>query len=257
MQEKMLSEQLALEMVNEIRCRQPRIGVKKLYYLLSEDLLNLPHKIGRDSLFSLLRTNSLLVRRKRNCFSTTNSNHNNHIYPNLLKALPEIKPNQVLVSDITYIRRIGGFCYLSVVTDLYSRKILGYYVSNNLSLEGPLKSLMMSLRHLSDIEANGMLHHSDRGVQYSSIKYTNTLKKQKIHISMSAKGNPYDNAVMERIMGILKQEFLLDQTFIDLKSIKKAVREAITIYNEERPHLSLAYKTPSKVYNENRSKKAA
>ena len=257
MQDKVLSEQLALEMVNDIRCRQPKIGGKKLYYLLSKDLQRLPSKLGRDALFTLLRNNLLLVLRKRSRFSTTNSNHDNKIYPNLIKDLVVTKPNQVLISDITYIRHLGGFSYLSIVSDLYSRKILGYYVSDNLSLEGPLKALKNSLRLLHDNERNGSIHHSDRGIQYSSFKYTDKLKKHKILISMSGKGNPYDNAVMERIIGILKQEFLLDKTFVTIKSIRKAVREAVTIYNEERPHLSLAYKTPSMVYNENDRKKAA
>ena len=209
MHKRVLSEQLALEMVNEIRCRQPKIGGKKLYYLLSDDLQLLPSKIGRDALFTLLRENSLLIERKRSRFFTTNSNHGNKIYPNLIKDLEITNPNQVLVSDITYIRRTGGFSYLSVVSDLYSRKILGFYVSDNLSLEGPLKALTISLRQIDDNAKEGMIHHSDRGIQYSSFKYTDKLKKQGIKISMSAKGNPYDNAVMERIMGILKQEFLL------------------------------------------------
>ena len=257
MQEKVFSEQLALELVNDIRCRQPKIGVKKLYYLLSGDLHKLPIKIGRDALFTLLRNNSLLVRRKRSRFSTTNSNHNNRIYPNLIKDLVVTNPNQILISDITYIRHLRGFSYLSVVSDLYSRKILGYYVSDNLSLEGPLIALKNSLRQLNDNEKNGIIHHSDRGIQYSSFRYTDELKNHKIQISMSAKGNPYDNAVMERIMGILKQEFFLDQTFQNIESIRRAVREAITIYNEERPHLSLAYKTPVMVYNESDNNKAA
>jgi transposase InsO family protein len=257
MQEKVLSEQLALEMVNDIRCRQPKIGGKKLYYLLSDDLQKLPSKIGRDALFTLLRNNLLLVCRKRSRFSTTNSNHSNKVYPNLIKGLVVTKPDQVLISDITYIRRIGGFSYLSVVSDLYSRKILGYYVSGNLSMEGPLMALKNSLRQLNNNEKNDTIHHSDRGIQYSSFRYTDKLKKYKIRISMSAKGNPYDNAVMERIMGILKQEFLLDQTFQNIESIRKAVSEAVIIYNEERPHLSLAYKTPEMVYNENDSEKAA
>ena len=257
MQERVLSEQLALEMVNRIRCRQPKIGVKKLYYLLSNDLQQLPIKIGRDALFTLLRDNSLLIERKRSKFCTTDSNHGNKIYPNLIKGMEISESNQVLVSDITYIRHTGGFSYLSVVSDLYSRKILGFYVSDNLSLEGPLKALKISLRHIDNNTKDGMIHHSDRGVQYSSFQYTEELKKYKINISMSAKGNPYDNAVMERIMGILKQEFLLDHTFQDIESIKRAVKEAIAIYNEERPHLSLAYKTPTEVYNENDNKKAA
>lgn len=257
LQEKVLSKQLALDLVNEIRIHQPRIGVKKLYYLLSSDLELLPYKIGRDALFTLLRENSMLIKRKRKSFSTTNSNHGNNIYPNLIKSLDIIKPNQVLVSDITYIRLTNSFSYLSVVTDLYSRKILGYYVSRNLSSKGPLKALQSSLRQIENQSKNGMIHHSDRGVQYSSLIYTEKLKKYGINISMSAKGNPYENAVMERIMGILKQEFLLDYTFQNIDMVRKAVRDAVLIYNEERPHLSLAYKTPAEIYDEDDTKKAA
>ena len=256
-QERMLSEQMALEMVNEIRHRQPKIGGKKLYYLLSEDLHKLPSKIGRDALFDLLRDNSLLIKKKRCRYSTTNSYHDNKIYPNLIKELEITRPNQVFVSDITYIRHLTGFSYLSIVTDLYSRKILGYYVSDDLSLEGPLKALRISFRKLQDINKIGLIHHSDRGIQYSSFRYTDKLKNHKIRISMSGKGNPYDNAVMERIIGILKQEFLLDQTFNNIEAIRNAVKEAITIYNEERPHLSLGYKTPDEKYNEIDNKKAA
>lgn len=257
MQEKILSEQMALEMVNEIRHRQPKIGGKKLYYLLSEDLHKLPSKIGRDALFDLLRDNSLLIKKKRCRYATTNSYHDNKIYPNLINELEITIPNQVFVSDITYIRHLTGFSYLSIVTDLYSRKILGYYVSDDLSLEGPLRALKSSLRQLNDNYKNGLIHHSDRGIQYSSFRYTDKLKKHKIRISMSRKGNPYDNAVMERIIGILKQEFLLDQTFNDIEAIRNAVKEAITIYNEERPHLSLCYKTPDEKYNKIDNKKAA
>ena len=120
-----------------------------------------------------------------------------------------------------------------------------------------MKALRTSFRQIDDTAKAGMIHHSDRGVQYSSFKYTDKLKKHRIKISMSAKGNPYDNAVMERIMGILKQEFLLDHMFQDIESIRRAVNEAVSIYNEERPHLSLAYKTPTEVYNEKDNKKAA
>lgn len=257
LQEKLLSEQLALSMVKDIRIRQPKIGVKKLYYLLSKDLRLMPHKIGRDALFNLLRRNSLLIRRKHRRFSTTNSSHMNKIYPNLIKDLKITKPNQVLISDITYIRLINGFTYLSVVADLYSRKILGYYISRDLSLKGPLRALKLCLEKIGSCLMPGMIHHSDRGVQYSSFVYIDVLKKHGINISMSAKGNPYDNAVMERIIGILKAEFLLDDTFKNISMVKKALKEAVLIYNEERPHLSLNYKTPTEVYNVNDNKDAA
>jgi len=250
MEKKALSEQAALELVRKIRRRQPQLGGKKLYYLISEELHQLPVKIGRDAFFKILRSNSLLVRKKRRQYSTTYSKHNKQVYPNLIKELEIIKPNQVLVSDITYIKRKASFSYLSVVSDLYSRKILGYHVCNNLTFEGPLIALKNCLKDIPRTSQAKMIHHSDRGIQYSSHHYTQKLKQNQIKVSMSAKGNPYDNAVMERIMGILKQEFFLNKTYPDSVSIKKAVKEAITIYNEERPHLSLAYKTPDEVYNE-------
>lgn len=253
----MLSEQMALDMVMMIRFRQPKIGGKKLYYLLRDDLRRLPRKIGRDALFGVLRDNSLLIKRKRRNYSTTYSCHDNRIYPNLIKSLEIIEPNQVLVSDMTYIRKLGGFSYVSILADLYSRKILGYSVSDDLSLSGPLEALRICLRKVGNISDRGIIHHSDRGVQYSSYTYTALLKKHNILISMSGKGNPYDNAVMERIIGILKQEFLLDHTYESTGSIRRAVKEAIMIYNGERPHLSLDYKTPDEIYHDNVNQKAA
>lgn len=246
---KTLSENLCLKLVQEVRNRQPNIGGKKLYYLLSEDLNNLPYKISRDKLFMLLGKNDMLVKMKHRYKRTTDSNSANPIYPNLIKDLEVSRPNEVLVADITYIRRLNGFAYLSLVCDLHSRKILGFHVSSDLSLTGPLKALKMSIKKIPPRELQNLIHHSDRGCQYRSNYYIDLLKNNGCRISMSRKGNPYDNAVMERINGILKKEFWLDEVYKDLNSIKKAVEQAVTIYNEERPHLSLAYKTPSYVYH--------
>jgi transposase InsO family protein len=245
---RLLSERACLSLVQTIRRKQPKIGCKKLYYLLYDDLMNLPYKISRDKLFTLLRDNDMLVKRKRRYVQTTNSNSANPIYSNLLKTVKVTKPNEALAADITYIRHSNGFAYLSLVCDLYSRKITGFHVSDNLSLDGPLEALKMSIKSISPEELKGMIHHSDRGCQYRSIEYTEFLKKDGCQISMSRKGNPYDNAIMERINGILKDEFLLNETYGDIKSITRAVKEAIKTYNEERPHLSLSYKTPFFVY---------
>lgn len=254
---KTLSENLCLKLVQEIRNRQPNIGGKKLYYLLSEDLSNLPYKISRDKLFMLLGKNDMLVKMKRRYKRTTDSNSPNPIYPNLIKDLEVNRPNEVLVADITYIRRLNGFAYLSLVCDLYSRKILGFHVSNDLSLTGPLKALKMGIKNIPPKELQNLIHHSDRGCQYRSNCYIELILNKGSKISMSRKGNPYDNAVMERINGILKKEFWLDEVYKDINSIKRAVEQAVTIYNEERPHLSLAYKTPSYVYHKGTEEHAA
>ena len=254
---KLLSEEVCLKLVRDIRIYQPKLGGKKLYYKLFNDLQNLPYKISRDKLFELLRRNDMLVKRKRRFILTTDSNSANPVYPNLIKDLQINKPNQIFVADITYIRHLNGFAYLSLICDLYSRKIAGFHVSDSLSLDGPLNALKMCVKTIPSDELKGMIHHSDRGCQYRSIKYTEFLKDNGCQISMSRKGNPYENAVMERINGILKDEFLLNETYEDIKSIKKAVKQAIRIYNEERPHLSLSYKTPSFVYQNGAKNHAA
>lgn len=254
---KLLSEEICLRLVQEVRNTQPKIGGKKLYYLLSKTLVYLPYKISRDKLFALLRENDMLVKVKRRYKRTTDSNSPNPIYSNLIKDLEVSRPNEVLVADITYIRRFNGFSYLSLVCDLFSRKILGFYVSNDLSLAGPLKALKMSFKSIDPKDLNGMIHHSDRGCQYRSIPYIELLEKKGCKISMAGKSNPYENAVMERIIGVLKDEFFLDEVYKDIKSIKKAVKQASTIYNEVRPHLSLAYKTPSYVYQQGTVSNAA
>lgn len=254
---KKLSEHIALQLVGGKRIRQPMIGVRKLYFMLSCELRSLPKKIGRDALFDILRQNSLLIRRKKRKYYTTNSNHNNKVYPNLIKDLEVNRSNQVYASDITFLRHLRGFSFLSLVSDHYSRKIVGHHLSDDLSTEGPLKALRISLKWLSDDEIFNMIHHSDRGTQYSSIKYVEELKRSNIQISMSSTGSPYENGIMERIIGILKEEYLLNRTFRDIQEIKKAVKEAIEIYNSERPHLSLDYKTPEEKYNENVKEQAA
>jgi putative transposase len=255
MESRLLSNQIALDMVLEIKKRHPMMGVKKIYHLLSEDLQKLPYKIGRDALFDLLRSHFLLVSRKRRSISTTDSSHLNKTCPNLLRGLSVRTPNQVLISDMTYIRDNGGFCYLSIVSDLYSRKILGYSVSSDLSANGPLFALKRCLSTIPTGIRSGMIHHSDQGVQYASSRYTEELKKSGINVSMSRRGNPYDNAIMERTIGILKQEYFLDHVFPNIKSVRTSVKEAIYLFNYERPHLTLGYKTPSQIYEGKTNKK--
>jgi len=174
---------------------------------------------------------------------TTNSYHHFHTYNNLIKDFSPEQSNQVWVTDITYIRTINGFCYLALVTDLYSRKIVGYDTSDSLELVGALRALKMAIRNADNLKK--LIHHSDRGVQYCSYAYTGELLKRDIKISMTEENHCYENAVAERVNGILKDEFYLDQTFYSTRYAKMAVKNAIKLYNNERLHLSLVYKTPN------------
>ena len=240
-------ETKVISLVKEKREIQPRVGTIKLHKHLASDFQRLDIKIGRDRLFDVLRSNDMLVRRKKASFKTTNSYHHFHKYNNLIKGLNITAPNQVWVSDITYIRTVKGFCYLALITDLYSRKIVGYDVSDSLELAGCLRALQKALANSKP--AAGLVHHSDRGIQYCSKQYVAKLKKRKIRISMTEENHCYENAVAERVNGILKDEFYLDQCFVSTSHAKKATKCAIDIYNNKRLHLSLGLKTPESVYS--------
>lgn len=233
-----------LKEVYAIRQDMPKIGGKKLHYLLRSTLLQSGRKeLGRDRLFDLLRENSLLVERKRKYAVTTNSNHPFKVYKNLILSEVITRSNQVWVSDITYIKTKNGFSYLSLITDLFSRKIVGYHASDSLELSGCVKALKMALKI-----GKPEIHHSDRGSQYCSYQYTNMLKKNGAKISMTENGNCYENAVAERMNGILKQEFNLNAIFVDLKHVRKAIKQAVRVYNTKRPNWAIKFKTPDQVY---------
>jgi len=235
-----------IKLVKEERKDQPRVGTRKLYEAL-QSTFQIEHvKVGRDSLFDFLREYNMLVKRKKASCKTTDSYHHFHKYNNLVKDIKVTKPNQVWVSDITYIRTVKGFCYLALITDLYSRKIVGYDISDSLELTGCLRALKMALWQARP--AVGLVHHSDRGAQYCSHQYVNELKKRKINISMTEENHCYENAVAERVNGILKDEFYLDQCFFSTDLACKATKNAIEIYNSKRLHLSLGYKTPNSVF---------
>jgi len=172
--------------------------------------------------------------------------HRYRVYKNLIKGREIVRANEVIASDITYIRIVSGFCYLSLITDVATRKIVGYDLSDSLGVEGSLRALKMALKQVCEPEL--MTHHSDRGIQYCSDAYTGILKKKDIAISMAEHGNPYENAIAERVNGILKQEFLLDATFKSIAIAKQAVTEAIEAYNTLRPHMSIGYLTPEEKY---------
>jgi putative transposase len=241
---------MIVQLVQSTRRRQPRVGGCKLYRMLKPDLLNMGIKLGRDRFYDVLRAEGLLLKRKKRYHKTTNSNHRFRIYENLIDALIASRADEIWVSDITYLRVTETFIYLALITDLYSRKIIGYDISESLNIEGSMRALKQALRGKNNLE--GTIHHSDRGIQYCSIGYTELLTSKKIQISMAAKGNPYENAVAERVNGILKEEFLLSETFKSNKDATKATRQAIAIYNKERIHMSIDYKTPDEKYRESR-----
>ena len=240
------SASIILDMVLKERHLQPRLGGKKLYYMLSSAIHEIDPHFGRDKFYDLLRQHNLLVERKRKYCKTTNSWHHFHKYKNLLKDLNIINYNHVWAADITYLRTKYGFVYLSLLTDMYSRKIVGWSLSNNLSIEGSVAALEMALRD-NPLIIN-LIHHSDRGVQYCSNDYVKMLKNNEIEISMTEENHCYENAMAERVNGILKDEYLLDSTFIDFSHAENACREAITLYNTRRPHLALKYKTPNEIH---------
>jgi len=234
------------ELVMEQRTYMPRLGGKKLYALIGDNLKDHDLRIGRDKLFSWLRQHDLLVRPKRRHTRTTNSNHRFHVHQNLIKDQTVTKPDQVWVSDITYLKLQKGFCYLALITDAYSRKIIGYHVNETLELKGCLKALQMACGQRKN--KFDTIHHSDRGIQYCSNQYIEQLNGQGIKISMAEAGNCYENAMAERVNGILKDEFNLDRTFRDIEHAMKSTSQAIITYNMRRPHMSIEMKKPAELY---------
>jgi putative transposase len=243
---RLLEEDIILQYVHSVRHKLPKLGGRKLHHLLTSKFVEFGFSMGRDRLFDLLREHHLLIERVKRRMSTTNSKHRFYIYNNLLKGLDEITFNQALVADITYIETMRGFCYLALITEVYSRKVVGYDLSQSLGIEGSIRALKMAIATTN--APPGMIHHSDRGVQYCSKAYVRLLKERHMQISMAEKGNPYENAIAERMNGILKEEFLLDQVFPSFLHAKKAAKEAIHLYNTKRPHMSLDYQTPDEVY---------
>ena len=244
-----MDQAIVLKLVEEIREKLPRVGVIKLYYLLQKSLDDHNIKMGIDKLYDLLNYYGLLIRKKRRRNPiTTDSNHPFYRYKNLVKTLVLDRPDQLWVSDITYIRLTGSFSYLSLVTDAYSRKIVGYYLNNNLSKEGPVNAMRMALADCNRKRSSTLIHHSDRGLQYCCGEYIALLNHHHIGISMTENGDPYENALAERINGILKTEFNLGNSFKSISDAQLVLDDAIKNYNEYRPHLSLNLLTPQQVH---------
>lgn len=239
------SEKL-LSMVHPIRQLMPRVGGKKLRYLIRNELSQNGIKLGRDRFFDWLREQGLLIRPKRSYVHTTQSNHRFWVHENLTYDMILDRPNQLWVSDITYVRTQEGFCYLALITDAHSRKIVGYDMSDSLELDGCRRALSKAMQTASDLSQ--LVHHSDRGIQYCARLYTDVLKKHGIRISMAAKGNCYENALAERVNGILKNEFNLDFSFKTKEQAIRTTKQSIYIYNQHRPHWSLNLKTPNECH---------
>jgi putative transposase len=232
-----------LEMVRKVRKRQSRLGTEKVYNRIKPTLIEQEIKMGRDKLNILLRDEQMLVRKKKNHTRTTNSYHRFRKWSNLIKDMELTRPEQAWVSDITYVSTKTGSMYLFLITDAYSKQIMGYHLANNMKVESAMVALKQAIENRK-YPNRELIHHSDRGIQYCSPGYIAKLEEYAIKPSMTTKYDPYENAIAERVNGILKDEFDVGGTFPDPQMAKREVRTAIEIYNYERPHRSCQMMTP-------------
>ncbi len=226
-----------------------RVGTKKTYFLIKPELDRLGIKCGRDKLNDIIRSEGMLIKKKKNYMRTTNSYHRFYKYPNLIKDLQIVRPEQVWVSDITYIRTVSKWLYLSLVTDAYSKQIIGYQLSDNMRTINSIDALKMAIKNRKYPD-RPLIHHSDRGIQYCNPDYTETLVKNHIDISMTEKHDPYENAIAERVNGTLKNEFDLGDRLPDQKCAEMELNKAVWIYNNLRPHESCYYLTPIQAHKQ-------
>lgn len=241
-----MGEVLVLSEAKKIREGHKKMGCEKIFIKLQSFLQEHKIKMGRDNFLALLGEHGLQVRRRKRRAKTTNSNHLYKRYPNIVHDLSLTSAGKLWVSDITYIRTIHGFVYLSLITDAYSKKIVGWCLWPTLESEGALNALKMA----TSIEkiSNKLIHHSDRGIQYCCYDYVNYLKGSSINISMTENGDPYENAIAERVNGILKDEYDLYDTFEDYNQAYEAVKVAVEKYNNQRPHRSCDMLTPMQAH---------
>ena len=247
-QRREIDEALIVELVRRERRMQPRLGGRKLMHLLRGDLDEANVSIGRDRFFEVLAENDLLVVRKPGRPRTTNSRHSLPVFHNLLAGNRFESPNAAWVSDLTYIRTDEGFLYAALITDVVSRKIVGAHIGDSLEAEGCMAALDQALSELP--EGKYPIHHSDRGCQYCCHAYVERLQDRGLPISMTEIMHCYENAMAERVNGILKQEYEMDRTFRTKAQAKKAFEQAVWLYNHRRPHLRLDYRFPADVHAE-------
>jgi transposase InsO family protein len=242
----LVKEDVILQEVINIRKDLPRLGTRKLHFVIQNKLISHQISFGRDYLFDLLSEHKLLIRQRKRKAITTDSRHWMRKYSNLVKGLEITRPEQVWVSDITYIRLTNQWGYLSLITDAYSRKIMGYCFRQDLAAEGCIEALKMALNNR--IYNQSIIHHSDRGSQYCSHNYVDLLLKNNIAISMTENGDPYENALAERMNGIIKTEFNLYSSLLGFEQTKNKISKSIKSYNELRPHASCDYLTPNQAH---------
>ncbi len=239
-------DHLVVELVQGIRQRHPRMGGRKLHHELQKPMAALGISRGRDAFFELLAAHNLLVPTKRSRRRTTHAGL--WRCPNLLTDLTVTRVHQAWVGDITYITTEEGFVYLALLTDVFSRFIGGCDLSSSLAVEGCARALEQAVAQANGANLSGLIHHSDHGVQYTAWPYRERLREMEMLSSMGEVGNCYENALAERVNGILKCEYGLDDLFIDKEHAQKAVQEAVWLYNYERPHLALNYGKPAEIY---------
>jgi transposase InsO family protein len=245
-----LEEDLIIQRVKQIRETHRRMGTRKLYEMLQPFMLEHQIKIGRDALFNMLSANHLLVRKRKRRIQTTNSYHWLRKHPNLIRKFVPTEPNQLWVSDITYWKiKTGEHLYISFITDAYSRKIVGYQVAETMEAIESIQALQMALSALGAESHLHLIHHSDRGIQYCSHAYVKLLQDYNIKISMTESGDPLENALAERINGIIKEEYLETYDISNLKDAKKLLKSVVELYNTERPHMSISNLTPNIIHH--------
>jgi transposase InsO family protein len=243
-----LQETLALKLVAEIRKELPRCGTEKLHFMLQATFAEHGIKMGRDALYDLLGRHGFLIRFRRRKPYTTNANHPYRKYPNRIRDLVLLQAGKLWVSDITYLRILNTFAYLSIITDAYSHKIVGYKLHPTLHAQGAIDALLMAAKDPK--KTRELIHHSDRGSQYCCADYVREIEGLGIALSMTEKGDPYENAIAERVNGILKQEMELGSVFQNFEAARKAVDEAVRKYNHLRPHDSCSRLTPAKAHEQ-------
>jgi len=239
-----IEEDLVLKEVLKVKNSHPAMGARKIHDILQPFLLDHQIKLGRDGLFDLLAAHRLLVKKRKRRIQTTWSSHWLRKYPNLIRGFEPTAPNQLWVSDITYWKIKGNNTYITFITDAYSHKIVGYHLAETMETIESIQTLNMALRALGG-PASHLIHHSDRGVQYCSSMYVNRLQDYQIQISMTENGDPLENAIAERVNGIIKEEYLNYYTITSTKQAQEMLKKTVLLYNQERPHLSIDNLTPS------------